>query len=149
VRYRLILGLSLAGLGVSAYLWSAKAGAAQLMCGPVGDCATVNSSPYSEVLGVPVAAWGACLYAFIALCSGARIFAPGWRAPSFAGFAAAVAGALFSLYLTALEAFVIHAYCAWCIVSWVIVTSIAALWGTTLWREGKRSSGRSDHPVHE
>jgi protein-disulfide isomerase/rhodanese-related sulfurtransferase len=37
------------------------------------------------------------------------------------------AGFLFSIYLTSLEAFVIHAWCAWCVVSALVVTGIFVL----------------------
>jgi protein-disulfide isomerase/rhodanese-related sulfurtransferase len=37
------------------------------------------------------------------------------------------AGFLFSLYLTGLEAFVIHAWCAWCVTSAIIITCIFLL----------------------
>lgn len=144
-----ILALSLFGLGISLYLWSAKAGASQLICGPVGDCLTVNTSAYSEILGVPVAALGAGMYALIAICVGAGALRPRLEWPALVGFAIAFAGTIFSFYLTALEAFVIHAYCAWCLVSWVIVTTITVLWGISLWKEKGDRSGRSDDPVHE
>jgi uncharacterized membrane protein len=37
-------------------------------------------------------------------------------------FGLALAGTLFSLYLTYLEAFVIEAICAWCLTSAVVIT---------------------------
>ncbi len=144
-----ILALSLIGLGISVYLWTAKAGASSLICGPMGDCATVNTSEYSEIWGVPVAAFGTGMYALLALCGGMQVRYPRMGWPRLLGFAMAFAGAIFSLYLTALEAFVIHAYCAWCLVSWVLVTAIAAQWGILLWKASGDGSERSDDPAHE
>jgi uncharacterized membrane protein len=46
-------------------------------------------------------------------------------------FVLAIAGALFSLYLAGLQAFEIHAYCAWCLASAVIWIALAATTGTT------------------
>lgn len=128
-----LLGLSLIGAAISAYLWRAKAGEMSLICGPVGDCATVNSSAFSEVLGVPVALLGTVMYASLAV-----VLLVEWRRPgtplSMFGFSLALAGALFSLYLTGLEAFVIGAYCIWCLTSWVLITVIAVTWGLALRR---------------
>ena len=45
---------------------------------------------------------------------------------ALAALAVAGAGAVFSLYLTWLEAERIHAYCAWCLASAVIWTLAAA-----------------------
>lgn len=50
------------------------------------------------------------------------------------GFMVALAGALFSLYLTGVEAFVLGAYCVWCLTSWVLITFITWQWGRALYR---------------
>lgn len=125
--------LSLAGAVLSAYLWQAKVGATSLVCGPVGDCVTVNSSAFSEVLGVPVALLGMLMYLSLA-----AILLVVWRRPYTVllnlGFALALAGALFSLYLTGIEAFLLGAYCVWCLTSWVLITVIAWQWGRALRR---------------
>lgn len=123
--------LSLIGFGIAAYLWQGKTGTAILVCGPYGQCEAVNSSPYSEIAGIPVAAFGALAYLAIGLAAFAH-----WRMPTrftgLAGFGLSLSGALFSLYLTGIEAFVLHAYCVWCLASWVLITAIAALWARQL-----------------
>ena len=43
------------------------------------------------------------------------------------GFAIALVGFLFSMYLTYREAFTIHAYCQWCLGSAVLMTLLAIL----------------------
>ncbi|MFS8629436.1 MAG: vitamin K epoxide reductase family protein [Limnochordales bacterium] len=129
-----LAGLSLGGAGLSGYLWQAKVGERELTCGPLGDCLTVNASVYSEVMGIPVALLGMLMYLTLAVV-GTLLY---WR-PSMllanAGFAVALAGALFSLYLTGLEAFVIGAFCIWCLTSWVLITYIAWRWGRALRRQ--------------
>ncbi len=128
-----LAGLSLAGAGLSAYLWQAKVGATELVCGPMGDCVTVNASAFSEVMGVPVALLGMLMYLTLA-----AVLVTVWRRPDtiFAniGFALALAGALFSLYLTGVEAFVLGAYCVWCLTSWILITVIAWQWGRAMRR---------------
>jgi protein-disulfide isomerase/rhodanese-related sulfurtransferase len=49
------------------------------------------------------------------------------RAIQYAVAGISCAGFLFSIYLTSLEAFVIHAWCAWCVVSALLVTGIFVL----------------------
>ena len=49
-------------------------------------------------------------------------------------FVLAVAGALFSLYLAGLQAFEIHAYCAWCLASAVIWIALAVTTGVAWFR---------------
>lgn len=129
-----LAGLSLGGAGLSGYLWQAKVGSTELVCGPMGDCLTVNASVYSEVMGIPVAFLGMLMYLALA---GVQAFLH-WRPNMLlanAGFALALAGALFSLYLTGLEAFVIGAYCVWCLTSWVLITFITWQWGRALRRQ--------------
>ena len=43
------------------------------------------------------------------------------------GFALALVGFLFSMYLTYREAFTIHAYCQWCLGSAALMTLLAIL----------------------
>lgn len=133
-RWPLVLaGMSLAGAVLSGYLWQAKVGAASLVCGPVGDCVTVNASPFSEVLGVPIALLGMLMYAVLA----GTLLVVWWRPATVLsqfGFALALAGAIFSLYLTFIEAFVLRAYCVWCLTSWLLITAITWTWGRALRR---------------
>lgn len=123
-----LIALSVIGLGVSTYLWIAKTGAIELVCGTVGDCITVNFSEYSEIAGIPVAAAGAGMYLVLTGLGIGALY--GYEAQvATVAFGLALAGALFSLYLTAIEAFVLHEYCVWCLISWVIISVTAVLWG--------------------
>lgn len=126
----LLFVLPLIGLGLAAYLWRAKTGAVELVCTALGDCLTVNMSVYADIAGIPVAAAGAGMYAVLVMLGGLvmlRQRTPRWVFS--AGFMIALAGAIFSLYLTGIEAFVLRAYCMWCLTSWVLVTVLALLWG--------------------
>lgn len=133
--------LSLIGLGISAYLWSAKTGSLELICGAMGDCVSVNASIYSEVAGIPVAAAGTVMYACLAVLS-LLAKGPMEHRVVWIGFVLSLAGALFSLYLTGIEAFVLKMYCIWCLTSWVLITIIAVLWGRHL-------AALSDSPQHQ
>ncbi len=118
--------LSLLGLGVSLYLWYSKISKTEIICTPGSECDLVNASPYSVLLGVPVAAIGAAGYAaLLALALWAffaRDDAPAWLLN--ARLAMASVGLFFAAYLTGVEAFVLHAYCIWCVVQAVAILGI-------------------------
>ncbi len=128
---RIIPLLALLGLGVALYLtYIETTPEASAVCGPVGDCNTVQKSPYAMLFGVlPVALLGAAGYvgmlAFWGLAHWKqRPQLARWGYPLL--FGAAFFGTAFSAYLTYLEPFVIRAVCMWCITSAVLVTLI--LW---------------------
>ena len=119
--------LALAGLGVAAYLAFVETTATEAVCGPVGDCNTVQQSEYARLFGlVPIGVLGVAGYAaiLIAWVAGTRA-APGVARPArLALLAMAFAGTAFSVYLTFLEPFVIGATCAWCVTSAVIMSAL-------------------------
>lgn len=128
--YRMSAGLlSLVGLFVSAYLYLYKIGRiGSLACG-TGECETVQASPWSRFAGIEVALIGVVGYGVLVLLSLASI-QPGlsrrrWPADLLACLSGL--GMVFSLYLTYLELFVIHAICRWCVGSAVIIALVFAL----------------------
>lgn len=127
-RFPLIPALALLGMLVASYLtWVHYAGGGAL-CAGVGDCETVNTSPYAEVAGVPVALLGLGMYAALfALTLAARARPRAAEPLTAAAFGLSLAGTLYSAYLTYLEVAVIHAICPWCVVSAVLVTAIFVL----------------------
>lgn len=119
--------LSFIGLGASIYLTYVELTHTNAICGPIGDCNAVQSSPYARLFGFfPVGVLGAIGYAAILIAwlwrkvrqdRLARIAGP-------AMYGMALFGTLFSIYLTYLELFVIHAVCIWCLASAVIITAL-------------------------
>jgi len=121
--------LSLVGLFISIYLYLYKIGQiGSLACG-TGGCETVQLSAQSRFLGVDVALIGILGYAVLlglALLSLQPRFAgPAW--PSRLLAALAGLAVLFTAYLTALELFVIHAICRYCVASAVIIVLVFGL----------------------
>lgn len=122
--------LSLVGLFIAAYLLLHRLGiVGALACGADGGCAVVQSSRWAVFLGIPVPAWGVVGYGLLFGASLAAV-QPGLVgdrriAAVLFGLSAFAFG--FSLYLTALEAFVIHAWCRWCLASAGIATAIFVL----------------------
>lgn len=123
------LGVSLAGAAVSAYLLAAKLRAAPMFCLTGGGCEAVNASPYSEFLGIPVSAFGLVVYLVLAAAAavwfrhGAEV--SGWV--PVGAFGLTLVGFLYSAYLTYIEAFVLNAYCSWCLTSFGLITAELAL----------------------
>ncbi|MCI0475126.1 MAG: hypothetical protein L0Y55_02660 [Anaerolineales bacterium] len=115
------------GIGVAGYLAYVEVLEVSAICGPVGNCNTVQQSPYARLLGVlPIGVLGvlgylAILGAWLVGQVGRGEFATWGKR---AAFAFAIFGVLFSLYLTLLEPFVIGAVCAWCLSSAIIMTAL-------------------------
>lgn len=119
---QVVAAVALIGVFIAAYLLLYKLGAfGNVLCG-TGGCETVQNSPWAYFLGIPVAAWGLAGYLAIlvvALAGTSERFAAAPWVPvallTMTGIALA-----FSLYLSYLEEFVIHAWCQWCIASAVV-----------------------------
>jgi uncharacterized membrane protein len=123
--------LALVGFFIALYLWLYKIGVAgELKCGS-GGCETVQTSPWAVVLGIPVAFYGVVGYAVLLGVALAGL-QPAWlgrRGPTLVLAGLATAGFAFTLWLTYLELFVIHALCRWCVASAVVITLI---WGVSM-----------------
>lgn len=127
MRHRqLIALLSLVGFLISLYLWLHAIGVVgELKCG-TGSCEVVQASTYARIAGVPVAFFGVVGYVALVVTAlaGLQPSFLGRRGPSVLLFAMATAGLLFTAYLTYLEAFVIEAWCRWCLGSAVIIALV-------------------------
>ena len=118
--------LALAGIFVALYLLLYKMGIIGELTCSIGSCETVNTSKWATFLGLPVAAWGVAWYVatfVLAIVSTDARFADSGVISSVLLGNAAI-GWIFSLYLTWLELFRIHAICQWCVISAIIVTII-------------------------
>jgi uncharacterized membrane protein len=120
------LVMTVSGSIVAGYLSYVDLHSIQAVCGLVGDCNAVQSSSYSHLFGVlPVALLGLGGYLSLLAAWGLGRFLPRLRwAARLASLGLAFAGTVFSLYLTYLERFVIHAVCLWCITSAVTMSLI-------------------------
>lgn len=111
--------LCLIGLGIAGSVaWTVviNGGTPQCIGGSTG-CATVEKSDYSKLFGIHVSIYGIVGYALIL---GASLW-KGDKARVIA-FMLAFFGFCFSLYLTYLELWVIHAICQWCVASAATMT---------------------------
>ena len=121
--------LALVGLVISLYLSLHRLGIiGTLQCG-TGGCETVQSSTYAEFLGIPVAFYGVAGYVGLLIVSlvGLQPSFVMRRGPTLLLATMAAVGFVFTLYLTIIELFVIHAICRWCVASAVVITAITVV----------------------
>lgn len=122
--------LSVLGMFAAIYLTFVETRNIEAVCGPVGDCNTVQSSPFAKLFGVlPVGLLGLIGYVGILVAWAVGRFGRGGvaRIAPLALFGMALFGVLFSIYLTYLELFIIHAVCIWCLGSAVIMALVLTL----------------------
>jgi uncharacterized membrane protein len=122
-----LIAMTLAGLGIAGYLTYVHYAGIKPICSAGGSCEKVQTSVYSELLGVPVALMG--LLTYIALLG--LLLAPDSEQTRFAAMALTFVGFAFSAYLTYRELYSIHAICEWCASSAVILTAMTPL---SIWR---------------
>ncbi len=123
--YSLAAVLSLAGLADAVYLTVEHLTGRSVRCTVTSGCSEVLSSPYATVGGYPLALLGALGY-FTA-----------FSLATLAAFGSTRAGNLFavlvalmfatSLWLLYLQAFVLRAYCQYCLLSAAITTLLAVI----------------------
>jgi uncharacterized membrane protein len=121
--------LCLVGILVAGYLAYVETTHVEAVCGPVGDCNTVQQSEYAHLFGfLPVGVLGLAGYVAVLAAWLIGRFGPekAARLASLGLLSMSLLGVLFSVYLTFLEPFVIGATCAWCLTSAVIMTLL--LW---------------------
>ncbi|MCL4562142.1 MAG: vitamin K epoxide reductase family protein [Chloroflexi bacterium] len=121
--------LCLIGMAVAGYLAYVETSQIRAVCGPVGDCNSVQQSEYARLFGVlPIGVLGLSGYVAILAVWLLGHFGPNNQAylASLALLGMAFVGVIFSIYLTFLEPFVIGATCTWCLSSAIIMTGL--LW---------------------
>ncbi len=127
---QLMILLTLAGLGVSAYLlWGYTTPGASLACGDSHGCEAVKNSVYANIMGIPLPISGLFFYSALLLLLIAQnqttISYKGWSPYiALAAFGFSLMGVLYSAYLTYIEIFVINAICRWCVASATITLII-------------------------
>ena len=122
--------LALVGLLSSAYLLLFKLGVlGSLVCGGSGACERVQTSPYAQFLGIPVAAYGVGGFSTLLVVAlvGLDERWVGRPGPSRLLAALSGVGVLFAAYLTYLEIAVIHDVCLWCVLCALLITAAFVL----------------------
>ena len=107
--------VALVGLTDAVYLTIHHYTAEAVPCGLEFDCGAVLGSPYAEIAGIPLAAFGAAAYFTAFSLALLTAFGNGltWK---LYGVQATLM-AVFSGYLIYVQYFLIHAWCQYCLVS--------------------------------
>ncbi|MDZ7844573.1 MAG: vitamin K epoxide reductase family protein [Anaerolineales bacterium] len=119
--------LLLVGFGVSIYLSYVEVTQSEAVCGPVGNCNTVQQSKYAALFGlIPIGLLGAAGYlVMLANWLVYRLGPERWQPfLTVSLWVMSAFGLLFSIYLTFLEPFVIGASCLWCLTSALVMTAL-------------------------
>jgi uncharacterized membrane protein len=125
---RAIAFIAALGVGVATYIAIAESGGGSPVCLAGGSgCETVAKSSYSHVAGINIAVFG--IVGYLLLLASA-FFAN--DAVRLGGFAVALGGFGYSVFLTYLEIFKIEAICQWCVASAVLMTILFGLSATRL-----------------
>lgn len=122
-----MLVLAVAGIAVAGYLAITYFSNAAVVCYGVGQCEAVQGSAYSHMFGLPIAYFGLLSFLGMAVLLAGRQYLLGERGywALLGALALAVAGTVFSAYLTYVEFFVINAVCPWCLTSAAINAVLA------------------------
>ena len=125
---RAIAFVAALGVGVATYITIADSGGGAPACLAGGSgCETVAESSYSHVAGVNIAVFG--IVGYLLLLATAFFASDLAR---FGGFAVALGGFGYSVFLTYLEIFKIEAICQWCVASATLMTILFLLNATRL-----------------
>ena len=125
ILYTIVAIVAVAGLADATYLTVQALTGETLSCGGSPDCFRVLGSSYAKLGGIPVAILGALAYFTVFTFA---IFAA-FDYPRAPKFLALIAGAMFltTLWLLYVQAFLLHAYCRYCLFSAAITFLIAGL----------------------
>ena len=125
ILYGLAAFVSLVGLADSIYLTVEHLSGRSVRCTITSGCSEVLSSPYATVRGFPLAGLGALAY--FVVFSLATLAAFGY--PYVGKLLTFVVAAMFltTLWLLYLQAFVIHHFCQFCLLSALVTTTLTAL----------------------
>ena len=117
--------ISLMGLGDGIYLTVQHITGASLRCTIISGCSEVLSSPYAQVGPVPLAAVGAAAYFVVFSLAILAAFAY----PLVKLLLKIVLGLMFltTLWLLYLQAFVIHHFCQYCLLSAGVTTALTLI----------------------
>lgn len=125
ILYTLGALAAMTGLAEATYLTVLNLTGETAVCGGSPDCFKVLGSAYAKIAGIPVATFGGIAY--FAVFSFATFAAFGYlRARKF--FALTVLAMLaFTFWLLYVQAFVLHAFCRYCLFSAALVFLLSGL----------------------
>ena len=125
ILYGVIAFVSLIGLADSIYLTVEHLSGRSVRCTITSGCSEVLSSPYATVRGFPLAGIGAVAYFLVFSLATLAAFGYGMVGKLLTFIVAAMF--LTTLWLLYLQAFVIHHFCQFCLLSALVTTTLTVL----------------------
>jgi uncharacterized membrane protein len=113
----IMIFLSIVGIADSGYITYEKFSGAIPVCGEGFDCGSVLSSPYSQIGPIPLSLLGFGYYTTILLVMAGKLLEIPAVKKTWPVLALTSFGFAFSLFLIGLMAFVIEAWCLYCLIS--------------------------------
>lgn len=117
----IIIALATVGFAISYYIYTTKEKGKKLICPVSGeDCNKVVHSAYSRLFGVPNEIIGMLYYGFVILFSGfvwSGVPAILGAKPAMIMFVMGLGAGVMSIILTGIQAFVLRAWCFYCLAS--------------------------------
>ena len=125
ILYGVAAVVSLIGLGDSIYLTVEHISGRTVRCTIVAGCSAVLSSPYASFRGVPLALVGAAAYFTVFSLATLAAFEYRWAGKLLVF----VVGGMFlvTLWLFYLQAFVIKAFCQFCLLSALVTLALTVI----------------------
>ena len=124
----IVIGLAVAGFSISFYIYSRKKDESKKMVCIIGhDCNNVVGSKFGKTLGINNDKLGMIYYGFIGTLYLISLYYPSIFRIQYvvpATFAVVTVAAIFSVYLTAIQAFKLREFCGWCLTSAFISIAI-------------------------
>ena len=122
MKNRAIAIALVAFLGMADTFYLSAKGSKPVPCRITGGCNEVLTSPYSKVAGIPLSTIGLVFYLAIFSLAVFQLFGSAETLRWI--FWLALPGLLVSMVLVGIQAFVLHAYCEYCLGSALLETTI-------------------------
>lgn len=133
MRGRALALILLAFLGLVDTLYLGIKRGKPVPCSITTGCEEVLNSRYSTLGPIPISWFGFAFYLTVFSCAVFAVFGEGWALKL--AFWPILAAFVISMALVGVQAFILHAYCQYCLGSAILVTLILAVspkpWGRT------------------
>jgi uncharacterized membrane protein len=129
--------VSLVGLGDAIYLTVQDLTGQHLRCTIITGCAEVLGSKYAHIGPIPLATLGAAAYFTFFSLAILAVFGYSFARPLLLGLVAVMF--LMTLWLTYLQAFVIHHFCQYCLLSAAVTTALTIIVISASWASRSRA----------
>jgi uncharacterized membrane protein len=125
ILYSVAALICLVGVGEATYLTVMSLTGQTAICGGSGSCFEVLGSKFAKIGGIPIASFGAVAYFTAFSCA---TFAAFGR-PRAQVFFSIVVGTMFAftLWLLFVQAFLLHAFCQYCLFSAAMIFLLAGI----------------------